>query len=410
MGTIPQELVTFKSTVEPNLDSMSSTCTSIVEKVAETINANESARSGISTYYNSQNKQTVLGKFTSINDTYSKISSSVSTDLKGMIDDAKTIVDLVKELEKINEEIEGQQQIINAESGDTDESKRKIDDAKSIINSKNSEFETKKNDALTKLESLKAKDANLDFVSAFNDTDYTSKLDQLQGGKFIKEQSFTASNGVTVKYHVYVPEYGEDVEVPVCMYLPGSGETTDHSSTLTIGLPEMLNKGVMTPSGIVVCPEVPADGYFENAAYQQALVELSQQVCNDYNGDSERISLSGHSYGAIAGYDMIDRYPGYFSAFVPISGGSYEASSAMKDVKIWAFHGAGDNTGNRTNYSLVRNLISQLQRMGGQATLHTFENMQHRGTQNETFAREYQDSEGEMINPLEWAFRQKKDA
>ena len=43
MGTIPQELVTFKTTVESNLDSMNSICTSIIEKVAETINANESA-------------------------------------------------------------------------------------------------------------------------------------------------------------------------------------------------------------------------------------------------------------------------------------------------------------------------------------------------------------------------------
>ncbi len=409
METIPQELVTFKSTVEPNLEStMEPAVTKITDKVTETINANKSAKEGINTYYNSQNKQTVLSRFDKINDIYSKISSSVESDLKGIIDGAKVIISLVKELEEINKEIEEQEKKINLESGDTDESKKNISDAQDIINTKKSEFNTKKNDALQKLNQLKSMDASISFVEEFSGSDdYESKLEYLQGGRMV-DGTFKASNGVVIEYHTYLPDYGaEEVEdLPINLYLPGSGEVGGR--TFKVGLPQMLKNGTIKPSGIVVCPEIPTEQHFEDPAFQQALVELTGHIAEQHNGDVDRVSISGHSYGAIAGYEMIDRYPGYFSAFVPISGGSFEATKAMSDVKIWAFHGANDNGGHRTNYSLVKQLISQLQKMGGEASLYTFVGKGH-NVQNLTFQHEYEDSDGEMINPIEWALRQKKD-
>ncbi len=408
MGTIPQELETFKATVEPSLDSMSSAATKIVEKVTESVNASNSAKDGISTYYNSQNKQTVLSRFDKLKDIYGKISNSVSSDLQSMLSGAKEVIDLVNELIKINQEIEEQQKIVNSEPGDTEESKRKKDEAQSIINTKNNEFETKKEEALQKLNNLKAMDASISFVEEFSSNDsYESNIDNLQGGH-MEHGTFQASNGVTLGYHVYVPDYGdaEIQDLPINMYLHGSSESG--GGVLTIGLPQMLSQGTITPSGLVVCPQLPSYDSFEDPAYQQALVELTGEIAKNYNGDTDRVSLSGHSIGAIAGYDLINNYPGYFSAFVPISG-TGEYTPALNDVKIWAFHGAGDTQGNRTNYSRAKSLISQLQRMGAEAYLHTFQDMGHQNTQNRTFQGEYQDSDGEMINPIEWALRQKKE-
>lgn len=404
MGTIPQELLTFKTNVESNLDGMNTACTKLIEKVKELMEANKTAKTGVDSYYNSSNKDTIVSKFSKLNTISGKISTSLTSDLQKMLTDSKTLLDKIKELEDINKIIEEQQTIINNEKGEDDASLERKRNATLEISNKESEFSSKKMEAETLYNNLKSMDESLSFVEEFTITDYEKLLSQLQGGTFEKK-SYKASNGVTINYYVYIPDYGQDVEgLPIHIYMHGSGETGN--GVLDCALPKMLKEKTITPTGIVICPQASTTHDFYDADYQNAIVELTKKVAEEQNADLDRVSLSGHSMGAIAEYSMIARHPNFFSAFVPISGRG-SISEGLKNVKIWAFHGDQDSN---VSYSETKNIISQLKKAGKNANLHTFVGKGHGNVQNYTFEQEYEDSDGEMINPLEWAFKQTKEA
>ena len=202
-----------------------------------------------------------------------------------------------------------------------------------------------------------------------------------------------------------MPDYGRNVDgLPVHIYLHGSGETT--GGTNKIGLPKMLNEQSTTPEGIVICPQASSGKDFYNANYQQALIELAQTTAKDNGGDTNKISLSGHSMGAIAGYKMVANNPNTFSAFVPISGLSY-MNEKVKDsgTSVWIFHGNRDGN---CEYSNAVQTYNYLKGQGADVSMHTFD-AGHGGVQNYTWQQEYTNSTGETINPLTWAFDQSLD-
>ena len=401
MGTISPDLVSFKNSLGTSVDGMKSTSATLQSKIVDFSNACTTAQNGVDTYYNSDNKQTVLKKFTYVSDIFQKISTSLKSDLDTMLDEANQILTLIEELEDINTEISNQQSIVNnASASDKDKSS-----ARSIIESKEITFVTKNSEALQKLNALKGKDAALSFLSEFTVSDYREKLAQLGFGTFEKT-SFTATNNVTIEYYIYIPDYGEDVEgLPIHIYLHGGGETG--TRVLNCGLPSMLKDKTITPSGIVICPQAKSDTECYTEAWQSALVELALSVADDKNADKDKISLSGHSYGAITGYQILERHPDVFSAFIPISGyskNSYQDSEGLKDVKLWAFHGSGDPT---CSYAKTKQIVEYLKSIGADASLYTYQGAGH-CVQGYVFSKDHETEDGENVNPLEWAFQQSK--
>ncbi len=403
MGTIPQDLTDFKKKVEPKLSDMESSYTGLTEKVETCSTLAKTAQNDFSSAYTSENKQTILKKFDNISNLYTKISTSLSNDLGKMVSTSKEIVEAVTELEDINKKIEEQQKVISGTKTDDKEYSNIVSTANSEIDKLNKDFTKKSEDAEDKLKALKGMDADLQFVKDFTSTDYLSKIDQLNGGSFEKA-SYKASNGVVVNYYIWIPNYGEEVEgLPVHMYLHGSGETG--TGVLNHGLPKLIADGSVVPEGIVICPQASSYNDFYNKEYHAALVELTTKVANENNGDTNKISLSGHSMGAIGGYKMINEFPGHFAAFMPISGNG-NLDSGIQQTKIWAFHGNLDN-GQNTDYSRSAQLVREMQKLGKVASLHTFQGMGHAKVQEMTFQGEYDDCpDGERKSALEWAFRQ----
>lgn len=395
MGIIQQELTTFKNSIESELSGMESTLTSLQDKIQVCLNNSRTAQDSFSSAYSSNNKELVMNKFTSIDSLFNKLNSSVLSDLSDIISESKTVVNLVKDLENINKKIEEQQSIINSSDDSTI-----INDARGIISSKENEFNMKQNEALTKLNALKSKDGDLQFVKDFTSSDYLSKIDELNGGTFEKRQ-YKASNGRVIDYYIWVPNYDSDVEgLPIHVYMHGSGET--YTGTTSLGLPHMIEKGDITPSGIVICPQANQANDYYQVDYQEAVIELTDKVADEYKGDKNKISLSGHSMGAMVEYRMIDRHPGYFSAFIPISGEG-PVGEGLQEIRTWAFHGAED-----VNIPITgtESIIRKLQKSGADATLHVYSSMGHKGVQTTTFSQEFETPDGDVMNPLEWAFLQ----
>lgn len=241
-------------------------------------------------------------------------------------------------------------------------------------------------------------------------SDYLSSeelLKTLTYGSFT-EQRFVASNGAVIDYYIYLPKYETEVDnLPVMIYMHGgSAHGNGKSGLLSHGLSKAVATKQVTPSGIVIIPYIRN---FEGDNIQVGIRELADNVVSTYNADPNRISISGHSYGAITAYRAVNANPGYFSAVVPISGWD-KVTEAFNGVKVWAFHGSEDNRGggSHTTYPGALNAVSQINAIGGTALMHTFQGAGHGWVQDYTYEQTYESPDGKEESVLEWAFRQDK--
>lgn len=405
MGEISAELKTFKSTVEPSIGDMNSKCSDLSSKIQDVSSYAKTAQSEFSNSYNSQNKQSVLGRFDKLQTIYSKIAASLEGDLKGMLSEAQALIDAVTELENINKEIETQQGIVNSNSGTEDAQVSRRNAAKEIINKKNEEFNTKHEDAKTKLEALKAKDASISFVEEFSPNNSDIDPDNLQYGTF-ELKKFTASNGLTIEYWLYVPDYGvDDVEgLPAMLYMHGGSthQNVSAQDAIKYGLSSKIANKEITPSGIVIIPAVTD---FTDKGVT-ALKELTDSVVEETNADTNRISVSGHSYGGITAYKLVNKYPDYWSACVPISGAE-KVTDAFRDVKVWSFNGSYETGSSYTSVYSGQRAVDEINNLGGQASI-TILKTGHAGTNKDTYGGTYLSPDGIDENPLDWIFRQER--
>ena len=221
-----------------------------------------------------------------------------------------------------------------------------------------------------------------------------------------KPYKFTASNGVVLEYYLYVPEFSGNVDkLPVMVYMHGgSAHGTSKGGWLSGGLTKLINEGQSTPSGIVICPYIRN---FEGDNVAACVDELVDYVVQNYNGDPDRLSVSGHSYGAITSYRIIEQNPGKYAAAVPISGWN-GVNEGFSDTAFWAFHGSKDNRGggSHTTYPGAVDTINTLASYGGIAKLHTFEGAGHGNVQTWTYQGTYMSPDGEEESVTDWAMRQ----
>lgn len=218
-------------------------------------------------------------------------------------------------------------------------------------------------------------------------------------------QSFTASNGVKIPYYLYLPDKVQD-GLPVMVYMHGgSSHGTSKSSWTSNGLTRLIADKEVTPKGIVICPYIKN---FEGDNIAKGIRELTDSVVSNYNADTNRISVSGHSYGAITAYRIVNQNPNYFSAVVPISGYD-KVTGAFQGVDVWAFHGSKDLGSGQTNYNRAVKAVNAINSTGGNATMYTFKGAGHSNVQNYTYKRTFLSPDGKEETVLEWALRQTKN-
>ena len=406
MLVVPNELKTFRDTVSSGMGNLNSSLGTLKGSIEDFCNACTRAQSGIDQYYNSQNKNTVIRKFTSINSISSSITSSLSGYLQTVITKAQELIGKVDKLDGLSKEVESEQEKLDRENKKSEEERDKsvISSSNSIINKDTTEFNALLIEAENMLKELKSMDESLDFVTQFSSNGYLDHLDALEYGTFTYQEYISPTNGTKVEYWIYVPDYGQEVEgLPIHMYLHGSGENYD--GVLRVGLPQLIKSQQVTPSGIVICPQ-GHDNFYE-PKYQDALIELLNKTVDDYNADENKISLSGHSKGAVTGYQLIQSHPDYFSAFVPISGNTYLNFEGENVVtKVWGFHGERDTT---LACASGAKAVKRVEQGGADTDFYIFDGLGHSKVQTLTFNQKYKYKDGEEYAVLDWCFEQDKE-
>ncbi len=204
-------------------------------------------------------------------------------------------------------------------------------------------------------------------------------------------------NDTNYNYQVFVPaQWSADDKWPVIFFLHGAGERgSDGFKQTTIGLPKILRNKPDFPA-VVVMPQCKRALWWGDPLMEaQAFAALESSI-EEFNGDSQRIYLTGLSMGGYATWAFGYKYNKKFAALVPISGGvmprrNYpapkwhpasitplnphtETAKRIRKTPTWVFHGEVDK---RVPVSESRKLIKALRSLGGNVRYTEYPGVKH---------------------------------
>jgi len=168
----------------------------------------------------------------------------------------------------------------------------------------------------------------------------------------IKEQNYQNHSNKNYKrlkyrrmnYLIYYPDNMDlSIKHPLVIHLHGLGEFgSDINNTLkgSSAFATNMRYGRFQQQAVFLAPQCYVGSKKWTECFNE-LKELIDIVTKEYNVDTNRISMSGHSLGGQAVFDFIVAYPGFLSAAAPLSP-SYPFNhdyNKMKNMKIAVFLG-----------------------------------------------------------------------
>lgn len=159
-------------------------------------------------------------------------------------------------------------------------------------------------------------------------------------GRYVSSFTDPGSN-YTLPFAVYVPNNAKE-NMPLHVFLHGDGEV-DRLDLLTENYGPMKNtKAIYGEDFPFICiyPCRHSSNVWPHDKVMTTLKGLITAVCDQYQCNTERIMLSGHSGGASGVWQAVSNYGDFFSCAVPISvpRTGLDMNNMIK-VPIWAFCG-----------------------------------------------------------------------
>ncbi|WP_298239301.1 prolyl oligopeptidase family serine peptidase [uncultured Algibacter sp.] len=191
-------------------------------------------------------------------------------------------------------------------------------------------------------------------------------------------EEYISTKGDTLKYRQLISDYDSKSKYPLVIFLHGSGERgNDNESQLKWGVMNFATNDIMmNHRPIVIAPQCPKDTTWGNFSYEdmslkstptkpmKLLIELINKTIETMPIDPDRIYITGLSMGGFGTYDAISRYPGLFTAAVPVcGGGDISKASSIAHIPIWIFHGSLDDV---VPVSLSIMMVDALTKAGAQ--------------------------------------------
>jgi predicted peptidase len=194
----------------------------------------------------------------------------------------------------------------------------------------------------------------------FPQQQFSQSLNSQQQSRNFRKKAAVNLSG---KYLVFLPEnYGKTKQrFPLIMYLHGGSLRGNNVERVrTLGLPQLVEQDKSFPF-IVVSPLCPAGEIWTDT---EMLIGILDEVVAKYSVDAERVYLTGHSMGGRGTWYLSYKHPERFAAIAPMSSVSTISAwtNKLKDVPVWAFHGAKDNI------ALIeesKTLVDALKALGG---------------------------------------------
>ncbi|MEX2285874.1 MAG: dienelactone hydrolase family protein, partial [Planctomycetaceae bacterium] len=185
------------------------------------------------------------------------------------------------------------------------------------------------------------------------------------------------------KYVVFVPKnYSLQKTWPTILYLHGAGERgVDGSKPLTVGLGPYIQQRIDSFPFLVVFPQCEdvkgqiLTGWAADSPDGRRALAIFEKVEQTYHVDESHRILTGWSMGGYGAWSLAAASPAEWSAVVPMSGGGdVNTAAKLKDVPIWAFHGADDKV---VPSSESRKMVEAVNAAGGHARYSEIANVGH---------------------------------
>ena len=160
-------------------------------------------------------------------------------------------------------------------------------------------------------------------------------------------------SGKSMPYRLHLPKNRKSgKKYPVILFLHGAGEIgSDNNQHLNNFSQGFSIAGDLLSGAIIICPQTPewwsVFDYETNAqtGYLALAKRLTDSIVKKYNGDTNRIYVTGLSMGSFATWSILETYPNYFAAAVPVCGGGGNyAHQVFVETPIWIYHGTADPT------------------------------------------------------------------
>lgn len=192
----------------------------------------------------------------------------------------------------------------------------------------------------------------------------------------VQHRSYTfPATGETIPYALFVPEsYNESDPAPLIISLHGLGRSYDWLMGYHGLLDEAESGGfiVVTPLGYVRrgwYGSRPTEDPQDSSRSEQDVMEVMKLVRSEFNVDSNRIYLWGHSMGGAGTYHIASRYPDLFAGLgvaapaTPQPAGSAEVLERIRHIPILVLHGDNDQT---VPVELTRSWVATMRELGMQ--------------------------------------------
>lgn len=257
-------------------------------------------------------------------------------------------------------------------------------------------------------------DAIMSITSGANSTtgtnNYASAMEQykalasLQTGGHFTSSKYTASNGTTLKYYLYEPDFsdGKHDGLPLLVFLHGTGGA---HNAMHESFPKAVKNGMNVP-GYILFPQ-SSSSWGDGNKSVDAAAELTKKIAQEKNCDMSRISAAGHSAGCAGVHKMVARHTDLFSSYLAYSGSNGGADlSKITNAKIysWGFHGTKDGAINIGKSQNVYKTLESGNPDGVQFT--ALEGKKHPIDSN-FWVTNYKFN-GTTISPIQWLFTTKK--
>ena len=152
------------------------------------------------------------------------------------------------------------------------------------------------------------------------------------------------------KYLLYKPDHLKDtMNLPLIVCMHGSGEIGSSLSKLKKREPYIsLKNGKFKTDAFVLMPQLPKDTWGKMAADVMKLIGYFVEALGC---DKDRISLTGHSLGAMGVIEIMLKYPGYFASGASLSCAKNYKSSIVKLSHIPLYFLYGEKEHNYKKYA-----------------------------------------------------------
>lgn len=167
------------------------------------------------------------------------------------------------------------------------------------------------------------------------------------------ERTHQGADGVAAKYAVFVPyEKTKGKKLPVILFLHGAGQIgADGKGPARVGIGKAIREQEKTFPFVVLMPQAQkrerdlVQTWYPGRPEGDRALAILDAAMKEFDGDPQRIYLTGNSMGGFGTWKMAEAYPKKWAAIVPICGGGDPAwAEKIKAIPCWCFHGEKDST------------------------------------------------------------------